>query len=487
MNASSKRRWIHHAAVLCLVALALAAMAGLVIAQHRQYTWGKMALRDYGIYFNMLWNTAHGDWFTYLHDQSYLRTHLSFSLLLLAPLFRLWDDPLMLTVIQWGCFAAGALLFWRILSLARLPALIQAALMLLFAAYPYVQRAMLCEFHGVHLYYILIPWLYLCLAFRKSWVWLPLLLTAGLREDAVFTILPMLLYFAVADRWRAGYLWSAGAAAYGILALTVLFPWINGITIVERRDVLLDPLAIKHSLSQRIAKRGLSVFRLFLPAAPFLFRKRGWIPVLVFPSLILIILMASPERHHYCIDRHYSAGVFTCVLLGIVEALRRRPRETTPDTGWRVWLPAAFLAATVLVSHLSWGCLPWANNKAREVFKERSPYVPLLLKAARDVPREGVLMTDSTFAGYFANRRSLTTFKNHTTNPIPPDYVVFDAKLIRQNQMEVLRSIVATQPMGVVAVEGPFVVMKRGADPARNEEFLNRKDPATANKKENRQ
>ena len=459
--------------ILLLAALTLATMTGLVIAQYRQFTWGKMALRDYGIYFNMLWNTAHGDWFRYLTNQNYLSTHLSFSLTLIAPLFLLWDDPITLTVIQWVCLAVGALLFWRILALSRIPPLPASALLLLFVGYPYVQRSMLSEFHGVHLYYVLIPWLYLCLAFRKSWVWIPLLLTAGLREDAVFTILPMLLYFAAADQWKVGYLWSAAAAAYGILALTMLFPWINGITIDQRRDILLNPEAIRNSLSHQILKRLLSSFRLFLPALPLLFRKHGWIPVITFPLLILIILLASPERHHYCIDRHYSAGIFTCVLLGMVEALRRTEFYTEPRTASRrAWLFSGFLVSVIMISHLSWGCLPWANASAREVFRKTSPYVPLMLHTARHLPREGVLMTDGAMAGYLANRRSLTTFKNHKTDPIPPDYVFFDAKAIKPPQMEVLRSLITAHSLGVVTVEPPFVIMKAGADPGRNAEVL---------------
>jgi uncharacterized membrane protein len=111
--------------------LTVAVAAGLVRSQYCQFTWGKMALHDYGIYFNMLWNTAHGDWFTYLTDQSYLRTHLSFSLVLLAPLFRLWDDPLLLTVIQWCCLLIGGLLFWRILFLSGVSGFTSAAFLLL--------------------------------------------------------------------------------------------------------------------------------------------------------------------------------------------------------------------------------------------------------------------------------------------------------------------------------------------------------------------
>jgi hypothetical protein len=56
-------------------------------------TWGKFQLVDYGLYVNLIWNTAHGRPFRLLVDESYLTRHLSFTLALLAPFFWIWDHP----------------------------------------------------------------------------------------------------------------------------------------------------------------------------------------------------------------------------------------------------------------------------------------------------------------------------------------------------------------------------------------------------------
>lgn len=460
------------AMTITVIAAILAAITGLVIAQYRQFTWGKMALHDYGIYYNMLWNTAHGHWFTYLTDQSYLSTHLSFTLALLAPLFLLWDHPCLLTVIQWLCFITGILVVWRILVLTRIPPFLTAAILFMFTAYPYAQLSMLSEFHGVHLYFFLIPWLYLCLAFRKDRVWIPLLLIAGLREDAVFSILPMLIYFTAADRWKTGKVWCLVCAAYGILALTVLFPWFNGISILERREHLLDPDAIRQSLLQRSFRRIVSAFRLFLPAAPLFFlRRRNWIPIVIFPSLPLLILLASPERHHFGIHRHYSTAIFTCLVLGIIEALRRSAplssvalaKENQP---WRL---ASLLLLITVASHVCWGALPWGVSYAGREFQTASLYIPKMLRVTRNLPKEGVLLTSGRLAGYLGNRYSIVTFDSIRIHPHAPDYLVFDMKRIKS---AMLFSLLKEREFGVIAFEPPFIVMKRGADPARNAEVL---------------
>lgn len=484
------RTSIIRSATAVTVAAIASVVALLVYCQYCQFTAGRMGLHDYGIYFNMLWNTAHGNWFTYLTDQSYLSTHLSFSLVLLAPFFFLWNNPLLLTVIQWLSLVAGILVVWRILALARFPPFLTAALLFLFTAYPYTQASMLCEFHGVHLYYFLIPWLYLCLAFHKRWVWLPLLLLAGLREDAAFIVIPMLVYFAVADRWKSGFLWSLAATAYGILALTALFPWINGITILERRDLLLNPDTIKHSLSSKITQRFLSIFLVFLPAAPLFFlRRRNWIPIVAFPSLLLIMLLASPERHHYCIHRHYSAGVFTCLVLGLIEALRRTTPtpapSLTPAPAPQPWRLATFFILLTVISHFAWGALPWGIRNPRTVFRKPSPYIPLMLHAVRCIPPEGVLLTDERLAGYLGFRRSVITFKTIRTDPHSPDYILFDMTILNPNRSRTLRPLVAGTAFGVIAFEPPFVVLKQGAPTTRNAEVLAAADATTQTEKPN--
>ncbi len=476
MNITALRPWILRALTLLITAATLATVVGLMIAQYRQFTWGKMALHDYGIYFNMLWNTAHGNWFTYLTDQNYLGTHLSFTLALIAPLFLLWDHPLLLTGIQWLCLITGILVIWRILTLAHQPPFLTAALLFLFTAYPYTQLSMLSEFHGVNLYFFLIPWLYLCLAFRKSWVWLPLLLIAGLREDAVFSILPMLIYFTAADRWKTGKIWCLACTAYGILALTILFPWFNGISILERRKNLLDPDSIRHSLIQRSFQRFVSTFRLFLPAAPLFFlSRRNWIPIVVFPSLPLLLLLASPERHHFNIHRHYSTAIFTCVVLGIIEALRRTTPEPAPSGAPRSlraaqpWRLAVVLVLLTVISHVAWGAIPWGVSYAGREFRSASLYIPKMLRVTRNLPKEGVLLTSGRLAGYLGNRYSIVTFDTIKLHPQAPDYVVFDMKRIKS---AMLLSLLKGREFGVIAFEPPFIVMQRGADPARNVEVL---------------
>ena len=95
-----------------------------------------------------------------------------------------------------------------------------------------------------------------------------------------------------------------------------------------------------------------------------------------------------------------------------------------------------------------------------------------MLRAARHIPTDGVLLTDERLAGYLGNRPSLITFKSIRTNPHDPDYVLFNMSVLNPGRSGSLRPLMRDGSMGVIAFEPPFVVMQRGADPARNAEIL---------------
>ena len=100
-DALSRGRALHRALTAAAAALCAAAAAALLYSAYCAFSWGKFPLYDYVIYTNMLWNSGHGRLFRMLVDQSYLRVHLSFTLALIGPLFRIWDHPFLPALVQW--------------------------------------------------------------------------------------------------------------------------------------------------------------------------------------------------------------------------------------------------------------------------------------------------------------------------------------------------------------------------------------------------
>ncbi|MBN1558142.1 MAG: DUF2079 domain-containing protein, partial [Lentisphaerae bacterium] len=330
------------------VLAAAAALALLLYGAYAAFSWKNFHFLDYGGYLNMLWNTGHGRPFTALVDQSYLKVHLSFTLALLGPFFRIWDHPFLPAVLQWAMAAGGALIVRRAAVRHGLGPGLAGALLFFFAAYPFTQGVMLAEFHGVALYFLLLPWLYYALSFRRPTVWLPLALLLGVREDAFLTALPILLYGAVRNRDKWAAAGAAAALLYGFLALFFIFPLINGVSIWAFRANWL-PGAAGMGAPDAWAARGRALPWVMLPALFVL--RRGWAPVLVFSAVPVLTALLSPSHYQYALRVHYPAAIMVCLVLGILEGARRLSRPAAVRG-------AAYLAALTLAAHLVRGFLP---------------------------------------------------------------------------------------------------------------------------------
>lgn len=467
-------KFLHHAVLLLAGALYLAAFLATLNLIYIRFMGTALGFHDLCVYTNTLWNTAHGRLFLYFMDQNYLQTHLSFTLALIAPLFHVWDSPLLLPMLQVAAVFGGSLILWRIAGRLRFPAPLTMTLMLLMVAYPYTQSSLLNGFHGVILYYTLVPFLYYCLAFHKNLAWLPVVLILGLREDGFLVAIPMTLYFAVKDRWKGGYILAAIALAYGVLALTVLFPWINHETLVARRGRELRILDSLTGIRWRGCKaRGLALFWLFLPALG-LFRRR-WVPLLVFPSLALLEMMGSGRGASIRLMSHYSAFVFPSLVVGMVESIRQN-RLAAPEAERPTHLLLAlYWIAATLALHLYWGFSPPRHmdrhRLSAEVFNHPTPAQRAIVQAADHVPRQGALLTEKKLMPFVANRAELLADSDDETNS-PPTVAFFALPAPDARGDHRAIQLLSSANFGVIYAQYGYVVLQRGADPGRNDAIL---------------
>ena len=454
------------------LALAVAILAGLLHAGFCAFTWRKFTMFDYGVYTNMIWNSGHGQPFRCLLDRSYLATHLSFSLALLGPLFRVWDHPFLLSVLQWSFLAVGAAIVGRTAVRLRIPRVAAVAIILFFVGYHYTQRVLLSEFHGVGSYLLLVPWLYWCLRVNRRMAWLPWLLILGVREEAALVVLPMLLYFAVREKWRGGYGYAALSAVYMVVATTTLYPWLTGISLLDRRrtDLASGLLGATMDLGA-LQVRATALLWVLLPMVPFL-RRKGWVPVVVFPSLALLQAMGGGKLHQYSLALHYSAPVMACLAVAMLESLACRGETQLEDATTRardVWLPASLLVAITAFSYLTLGFLPGGRQQKGT----GSPYTHAhesglrLLRVARRLPREGVLICPSQLGGFCANRRDIIDWRHYEPKRHRFDVMFTELKYLDDPKMG-YRTILQDGTFGATYFDGRIVVLRRGANPSAN-------------------
>ncbi|HEY54506.1 MAG TPA: DUF2079 domain-containing protein, partial [Caldilineae bacterium] len=216
---------------------------------------------DLGNFDQAIWNTAHGRPFEFTNWQgkenwfripSRLGMHVEPILLLIAPLYWLWDNVWVLFILQAVVVALGGVGVWllaqwryrkdagRALSTAAQWA--SLALVAVFLLNPYLQSALLVDFHAVTLVAGLIPFaIYFMLRRRYGWFILLALLIAMTKEEMPLLVALMGLYIFIFQGWRGTgrkgrkkAFWVGGGAfvlgvAWTATAFLVIMPYFNSV------------------------------------------------------------------------------------------------------------------------------------------------------------------------------------------------------------------------------------------------------------------
>lgn len=459
-----------------LLAVFFIALFLLLFGAYCTFTHKKWALYDYGIYTNMIWNCGHGDWFRCLVDRSYLATHLSFSLALIGPLFLAWDSPLVLMVVQWVAFCGGCLCVYKACRRHRLPQVVTAAILCFMALWPFTQSVLLSSFHGVSMYLLLVPWLYYTCAFNRRWTPLPLLLLLGLREDAFIYALPVVMYFAIKDRWTAGYVYAGVALLYGLAASLLLFPWINGLSLFERRGGEVSAAAVLDIFSaEGLRARAWGMLWICLPFLVLIRRNMG--RAILLAMVPVTVTMASGFARQYQLRNHYPAIVMAGMVIGMVEALgSSRSRQRC---GW--WdnpaVPAGLLVMLTIVAHAANGFLYFGKQYHRRVGVPHGTG-PLILKAVGCIPKQGLLVVPFHLGGACANRPDILAWKHYDPDKHDMDLTFCRLDDIRGSLGTKYRKLLEEEVFGVRFFDGRYVLFQKGWPCDRNAEVAEAVDRA---------
>ena len=442
---------------------------GILYSAFCAFTAGKFTLIDYGKYTNMIWNCGHGNLFRVLMDNSYLCTHLSFTLILLGPLFYIWDHPFLLSFVQWFFAMSGFAILWRIAVKNRVNWIITGSFLLVATINPLTQQVLLSEFHGTGVYFILFPMLYYFLLYNKELVIIPLLLLYGVREDSAFIALPIVLYFAVKDRWKWGYFWSALSLFYGFFACSFLFKWINGIPLYKRRPGIKAKYLINNLKNIHYFPRLKRFFWIYFPTMPFL--KKAWLPLLVFPSVGIIQTLFSPYQTQAELRHHYPTPIIVCLMIGLLHAIIHYNYAGKFKSAFRITLFSLFLITVGIVSYHLKGFLPGGNFT--KYYTKINTKGLATLKAVKHIPKKGILLCTSRLAGFCANRADLIDWQQYYEKKHVPDIIFFQIKEVRGRRGDVIRSLLKKGKFGVKYFDGLNVVMIRGYSTDLNKEIFN--------------
>ncbi len=328
------------------IAIYIAVLGTVTVLRHYHF---QTQAWDMGIFDQLFWNSLHGKLMQSSLEEipHHFGIHWSPFLLLLIPLYALWQSPYALLLIQTIALAAGAIPLYflarKILSDTRWPLLIAGAYLL----YSPLHWINFFDFHEIAFFIPLALAALYCIEI-ESWRWAIVfsLLAATTKEDAVIAVIFLGLYavirkFPVGKNPHRAKIIGTGIALAGIIyflfAIKIWMPAFGGgLLRLDRysnlggsaaeivRNIFTHPqLIITTVLSwQKISY--LAILLLPLALLPF---AGGWTLILLIPGLAenLLTNFSSQFSGMYQYDAVLIPGIFISLLFGIQYSLKKWP------------------------------------------------------------------------------------------------------------------------------------------------------------------
>ncbi|MEK7631427.1 MAG: DUF2079 domain-containing protein [Patescibacteria group bacterium] len=190
---------------------------------------GAMSALDLGIYTQVAWHTAHGQWFGLtIHPHLYLGDHVELLFALAAIPFRIGAGPLTLIGLQCLAVVGAAFAFFHF-SRRYISTALACGAAAIFLLNPFTLNALAFEFHAVLFglpFAFLAATAYVDKNLGKFWLWSGIMLLA--REDLALLLAGFAVLGLLEKRNRNWWLWPGLAAVGWFVGAGILAGAING-------------------------------------------------------------------------------------------------------------------------------------------------------------------------------------------------------------------------------------------------------------------
>lgn len=190
---------VHETVVIVLSFIYTVYFSTVSMLRYEHYYTGRF---DLGNMVQTVWNTVHGNIFMFTNPDgveqvSRLAFHADFILILLAPLYALWQDPKMLLLIQTVVVAAGAYFVYLLSKEVLKDKNISVVLAFAYLLNPGVQRANIYDFHAVVLAttFLLATFYFLI---KKKYVWfIVFAILSAICKEQIWLIIALFGFFVM--------------------------------------------------------------------------------------------------------------------------------------------------------------------------------------------------------------------------------------------------------------------------------------------------
>lgn len=384
---------------------------------------------DVGIHLQALWKFSRlQGMFNTVRGLNYWGDHLWFSMVLLAPLYRLWTSPTLVYLYQGLGLAAGGLAVYG-LARCRLQSRIVAVVpVLLYWCYPGMIYTAQENFHPEA---VGSTWLLLMLwaqeAGRPRLFWTGVVLALLTKEDIALYLLGYAAYAFVLGQRRRAVTLALVSGGYFLIAMKVLLPFFNGVGFFRLQGGywfadLAANAANPDFYAARLMRKevGIYIWDLLWPVA-FLPLGHARILLMLAGPAFVINSLAGVE-YLVSVHYHYLYGIIPGIFAATVESLRSLERLTASWrlTGWVRRITVASAAGVVLLPALGFQVIGWRDpatypGMIKAIIRSESgrrAKFPLSERLIAQLPNDARISASYNLVPFLTNRNWIFMFPN---------------------------------------------------------------------------
>ena len=442
-----------YAALCAMMLIYVATFSFLTVRMHNNFsTYGF----DLGIFDQGIWLLSQlKEPFITVRGLHLFGEHLSFNLVLLAPLYKIWPDVRLLLVLQTAALAIGAIPVYLLARDRLKNGVLSLALAASYLLYPALQWLNHDQFHPDAL---AVPTLLFAFYFatkRRYILFAVSALVAVLaKEDVALVMMVMGIYLAVTNNRTVGFATALASLAWFVVGLKYLLPAFGGTSLFYAQNFSNLGSTMGEVAINTLTKPGL-VLPLIIQESNLLYITQLLAPVAFSPlasiEVLLISLPAlfsnavSQQGYMHNIEYHYTATIIPFVFAGAILAIEKlalKKREAV--------VVAGLIVAVALMSNYFWSPSPISGQHKRAFVVADAAKRASMERAVTLIPNDAVVSASYTMVPHLTHREKIYEFPNpYVTvnwgvsgeNPADKDtidFVIIDFSQLNEEQQKIV-------------------------------------------------
>jgi len=428
-----------------LVAIYVIVYSVASIIQHEAF---RTNVWDLGLYEQVLWNLSHGYGFqSSVTGFNFLGDHLAFSLVLLAPIYRLVPHPWTLLIVQSAIIGVGGIAAFRFAERHLSDAYLAVCATAVYLTLPILGYANLFDFHVEPLAATALMFA-INMMEEERWRWMVALLAiALLTKEEISLVIAMfgvyvalrgqralgigitvvsIAYFVVGARWLSPLFGGYDASFSGYMQR---YAHLGGSLSEVARTILLRP---GYAFAESFTKQKLETLRVLWSSTAYV----SVLGIVYLPLALPILLInyLSGSDLQFNLEFQYlslaAPGLYAAMVHGLALTLKGMPKRVS------ALIPTIVLSVLLIGTSLRSSWLQWDDLLHGSSFVPH-PHAQAFHEAIALIPK-GASVGATNYAGAHAAARHdlyLSVPFNYDTGSSLPNYPLADCMLIEQGDV----------------------------------------------------